>query len=168
MAVSLSLAAEDTQVCRTAPALPVRGRVHPTWWRGEAGGQLCNPTIGRIEYKQSFRATRYFVDFRGDQVARAGNKDTAPVFIVGMPSSGTTLVQQILAAHAQVHSARTNGAPYRGWTGLIRLVRGSSDLHRAADTTGVAEYAKVALDFGRRTRRLFRIVREFHGWPAVD
>jgi tetratricopeptide (TPR) repeat protein len=37
--------------------------------------------------------------------ARAGNDDPAPVFIVGMPRSGTTLCEQILAAHAQVHGA---------------------------------------------------------------
>ena len=37
--------------------------------------------------------------------ARAGNIDPAPVFIVGMPRSGTTLCEQILAAHAQVHGA---------------------------------------------------------------
>jgi tetratricopeptide (TPR) repeat protein len=37
--------------------------------------------------------------------ARAGNADPAPVFIVGMPRSGTTLSEQILAAHPQVHGA---------------------------------------------------------------
>ncbi len=37
--------------------------------------------------------------------ARAGNTDPTPVFIVGMPRSGTTLCEQILAAHAQVHGA---------------------------------------------------------------
>jgi Tfp pilus assembly protein PilF len=37
--------------------------------------------------------------------ARAGNTDPAPVFIVGMPRSGTTLCEQILAAHVQVHGA---------------------------------------------------------------
>jgi hypothetical protein len=37
--------------------------------------------------------------------ARAGNADPTPVFIVGMPRSGTTLCEQILAAHAQVHGA---------------------------------------------------------------
>ncbi len=37
--------------------------------------------------------------------ARAGNADPAPVFIVGMPRSGTTLCEQILAAHAQVYGA---------------------------------------------------------------
>ena len=37
--------------------------------------------------------------------ARARNDDAAPVFVVGMPRSGTTLVEQILSAHAQVHGA---------------------------------------------------------------
>ena len=36
---------------------------------------------------------------------RASNRDPAPVFIVGMPRSGTTLCERILAAHAQVHGA---------------------------------------------------------------
>jgi tetratricopeptide (TPR) repeat protein len=36
---------------------------------------------------------------------RAKNRDAAPVFIVGMPRSGTTLCEQILAAHGQVHGA---------------------------------------------------------------
>jgi hypothetical protein len=35
----------------------------------------------------------------------ATNADPTPVFIVGMPRSGTTLCEQILAAHAQVHGA---------------------------------------------------------------
>ena len=37
--------------------------------------------------------------------ARAANSDPAPVFIVGMPRSGTTLTEQILAAHGLVHGA---------------------------------------------------------------
>jgi hypothetical protein len=36
---------------------------------------------------------------------RSGNTDTAPVFVVGMPRSGTTLVEQILAAHPSAHGA---------------------------------------------------------------
>jgi Sulfotransferase family len=36
---------------------------------------------------------------------RATNRDPAPVFIVGMPRSGTTLVEQILAAHRDVFGA---------------------------------------------------------------
>ncbi len=37
--------------------------------------------------------------------AAAGNKTTRPVFIVGMPRSGSTLVEQILATQPQVHAA---------------------------------------------------------------
>jgi tetratricopeptide (TPR) repeat protein len=35
----------------------------------------------------------------------AGNYSHVPVFIVGMPRSGTTLVEQILASHPEVHGA---------------------------------------------------------------
>jgi hypothetical protein len=36
---------------------------------------------------------------------RAANTDSAPVFIVGMARFGTTLCEQILAAHVQAHDA---------------------------------------------------------------
>ena len=36
---------------------------------------------------------------------RARDADPAPIFVVGMPRSGTTLVEQILAAHRDVHGA---------------------------------------------------------------
>ncbi len=45
--------------------------------------------------------------------ARAANHDPAPVFIVGMPRSGTTLCEQILAAHPAVHGAGPDGLPAR-------------------------------------------------------
>jgi hypothetical protein len=41
---------------------------------------------------------------------RADNADPTPVFVVGMPRSGTTLIEQILAAHAKVHGAGERNA----------------------------------------------------------
>lgn len=38
-------------------------------------------------------------------LAAGGHDDASPVFIVGMPRSGTSLVEQILASHPQVHGA---------------------------------------------------------------
>ena len=50
--------------------------------------------------------------------ARARNANRAPVFIVGMPRSGTTLCEQILAAYAQVHGAGERTALGRSFSRL--------------------------------------------------
>jgi len=39
------------------------------------------------------------------QIAADGNASIQPLFIVGMPRSGTSLVEQILASHSKVHGA---------------------------------------------------------------
>lgn len=35
----------------------------------------------------------------------SGNEDPSPIFVVGQPRSGTTLIERIIVAHSQVHSA---------------------------------------------------------------
>lgn len=40
-----------------------------------------------------------------ERLAGAGNPSQTPVFVVGMPRSGTSLVEQILASHPMVHGA---------------------------------------------------------------
>jgi hypothetical protein len=35
----------------------------------------------------------------------AGNDDASPIFVVGQPRTGTTLIERIIVAHSQVHSA---------------------------------------------------------------
>ncbi len=55
---------------------------------------------------------------------RAGNSDPAPVFIVGMPRSGTTLCEQILASHADVHGAGERSALTRAF----ELLGGPGDM----------------------------------------
>ncbi len=49
---------------------------------------------------------------------RAANRDQTPVFIVGMPRSGTTLTEQILASHASVHGAGERTALARSFLRL--------------------------------------------------
>jgi tetratricopeptide (TPR) repeat protein len=50
--------------------------------------------------------------------ARAQNRDPAPVFIVGMPRSGTTLAEQIIASHPQVFGAGERPALPRAFAAL--------------------------------------------------
>lgn len=47
----------------------------------------------------------YFTPAKLHDLPRASHGNRRPVFIVGMPRSGTTLVEQILASHPQVHGA---------------------------------------------------------------
>ncbi len=71
-----------------------------------------------------------------ERFSGAGDPSEVPVFVLGMPRSGTTLVEQILAAHAKVHGAgelkilqqiadRTSGPDLRpaGFPQLIDGVR---------------------------------------------
>ena len=51
------------------------------------------------------RIIEFFTPARLRTLARATNRSEKPVFIVGMPRSGTTLVEQILAAHPAVYGA---------------------------------------------------------------
>jgi FkbM family methyltransferase len=65
-------------------------------------GSAFDPRAHRAAMDRMVRTcdAAYFERVRG-----SGVDSEVPVFIVGMPRSGTTLVEQILAAHPQVHGA---------------------------------------------------------------
>ncbi len=54
---------------------------------------------------------------------RSGHDTSLPVFVVGMPRSGTTLVEQILAGHSRIHGAGELGTIPRVIAGLERWER---------------------------------------------
>jgi tetratricopeptide (TPR) repeat protein len=67
---------------------------------------------------------------------RAANRDPAPVFVVGMPRSGTTLVEQILAAHRDVHGAGERTALSQAFAALGGGADSPESARRAAGLDG--------------------------------
>jgi hypothetical protein len=75
------------------------------WQAGHALLRLSQP-FSREAFAEFLEATMAAFDAaRFAQGPRANNRDATPVFIVGMPRSGTSLCEQILAAHADVYGA---------------------------------------------------------------
>ncbi len=63
-------------------------------------------TYSTDESRQEFsRLQAAFATALADADLNAGHADETPVFILGMPRSGTSLVEQMLASHAEVHGA---------------------------------------------------------------
>jgi tetratricopeptide (TPR) repeat protein len=55
------------------------------------------------EYFQ--RISRVFNEGLFDRLRGAGNPSATPIFVLGMPCSGSTLIEQILASHPQIYAA---------------------------------------------------------------
>jgi tetratricopeptide (TPR) repeat protein len=94
------------------------------------------------------RIDRLIAGFTPDLVARAaeiGSADPVPVFIVGLPRSGTTLVEQILSCHPDVHA----GGELPFWT-----ERGSLWEQTGLAGTEPSFLAGTASDYTRLLRTL--------------
>jgi tetratricopeptide (TPR) repeat protein len=83
----------------------------------------------------------------------AGHPSSVPVFIVGMPRSGTTLVEQILASHPQVFGGGELTHFPRTAQGMQRVPGGSAAFPDLVSTMIGADYR----DLG--TRYLTKILR---------
>lgn len=102
---------------------------------------------------------------RIDELRAAGDSDASPVFILGMPRSGTTLAEQILASHPRVHGAGELSV----WRDVLRpRLGGALTRHYPAwlDALDPEEVAAVGADYlGRRppAPRAWRVVDKMPG-----
>lgn len=70
------------------------------------GNDSTNSTFDRDEFLKKIEATiNAFPNEPATVVPQSNCQSERPVFIVGMPRSGTTLVEQILGAHDKIYSA---------------------------------------------------------------
>ncbi|HSZ57603.1 MAG TPA: sulfotransferase [Tepidisphaeraceae bacterium] len=63
--------------------------------------------------------TAYFTPATLRRLPRATHESPLPVFVVGMPRSGTTLVEQVLASHPQIHGAGEINWIFGLWTSAV-------------------------------------------------
>jgi len=90
-------------------ALEDRGEYTRSWHYYERGNALRRArSVYRPEHAESNTRVQIEVCTAAFFAARAGvgARDPAPIFIVGLPRSGSTLIEQILASHSQVEGTR--------------------------------------------------------------
>jgi len=97
---------------------------------------LAYDAAATTAYVQSSKAT-YTDGFFGERRAW-GNERPDPIFIVGLPRSGSTLLEQILASHSQVEGTRE----------LPDVPAIVTDLH-SRPSQGTVEYPKSVASLGR-------------------
>jgi len=108
---------------------------------------------------------RFFSGSRINQLARATNNSQLPVFIVGMPRSGTTLVETILASHPLVHGAGELGDLFLMRAELCKASGTSKPYPHCLETIGadvldrfanqhLAKLASLAPDAARVTDKM--------------
>ncbi len=96
LAFGLGKAFEDLQQYEKAFDFFLEGNTIKRWTQGYP---IEEQEIFFNELKEVFDSSLF------EKYQSVGCKDEAPIFILGMPRSGTTLVEQILASHPHVHGA---------------------------------------------------------------
>jgi predicted Zn-dependent protease len=139
-----ALGAEDEAALRAQLArndLPTEDRLHLNYALGKAAEDRGDPAVAFAAYAEGARLRRTLTPYDADEIsaqtrrsetlftkaffaerAGSGSSSNAPIFILGLPRSGSTLIEQILASHSQVEG--TMELPYIG------LAAGSIDRNR--------------------------------------
>ena len=85
-----------------------------------ASAQKCGQANSAASARFVELVKRTFTPDFFDQVHGWGVDSEVPVFVFGLPRSGTTLVEQILASHSRVHGA---GEVALSWDAVLSLAR---------------------------------------------
>jgi tetratricopeptide (TPR) repeat protein len=77
------------------------------------------------------RVKTYFSEQLFREFKQVGNPSSRPIFVVGMPRSGTTLLEQMLSCHSQVGAAGELSFWMRRGSSIFDQNTGKPELHRS-------------------------------------
>ena len=135
-----------------AKLLDKAGRYDEAFEQARVGGALreTNYDPYRVAQKCDDRLAAWSTD-RFDAIPTSRVKSDAPVFIIGMPRSGTSLVEQIIASHPQAYGC---GELLDAWHAAREL--SEPDKVISDRTTKVDQLKPAALD--RCARRVLKVM----------
>ena len=83
------------------------------------------------------------------RLATAGSPSRRPVFVFGLPRSGTSLIEQVLASHSQIHGAgelRLARTSFEAIPGILGRIGSPRDCIPALDGQTVLDLAQLHLE----------------------
>jgi tetratricopeptide (TPR) repeat protein len=106
-----------------AELLDSLGRYDEAFDHAQRGNELARPAYNPADHQRTFDTfISYFTRQRLRSLPQAGDRGDRPVFIVGMPRSGTSLVEQILASHPAVHGGGELNAMMWTWEATLQAL----------------------------------------------
>jgi tetratricopeptide (TPR) repeat protein len=136
-----------------AELLDSLARYDDAFTHARRANELARPPYDPAAHQRTFDALiAYFTRDRLASLAKSTDRTDKPVFIVGMPRSGTSLVEQILASHPSVHGAGELDFMYHVWAGIIQMLKAAPqdypaclDRLTADQATGMSEIYSLPL-----------------------
>jgi tetratricopeptide (TPR) repeat protein len=107
-----------------ADLLDSLGRYDDAFSHARRANELARPRYDPNARQRTFDTLiAYFTRDRLASLAKSTERTDKPVFIVGMPRSGTSLVEQILASHPAVHGAGELDFMFHVRAGTIQMLK---------------------------------------------
>ncbi len=108
--------------------------------------EIYDPVLTQVLHDRIIEvfSTELFAQHKG-----SGDPDPAPILIVGLPRSGSTLLEQILASHSQVEGTMELPDLSRA----IGKINRQAQRHKKANASSHAEYPEALLDLDEEALR---------------
>jgi tetratricopeptide (TPR) repeat protein len=133
----------------TANLLDRMGRYDEAFQEAAKGNGLRGPRYNPALVERLVDSSlAYFTPQKLAKLPRATHGSQLPVFIVGMPRSGTSLIEQILASHPQAFGGGESERVYFLWDAAVRrLASPEAPLADALDRMTVTDANELAADY---------------------